>query len=118
MQRLVQTSLVLFLAVAATSCVIVRSSSDVDRTGDYVSPQTFAQIEPGATPEYVLALLGSPTSKTELPDGSEIWKWRYTEVRESHGGILLVVNSRKSTDTVHNSYVELADGVVVRAWRD
>ncbi len=118
MRQLARTALVLALAFTTGSCVIVRSNSDVDRTGDYVSPQTFDQIEVGADADYVLALLGTPTTKSELSGGTEIWKWRYTEVRESHGGILLVVNSHKTTDTVHNSFVEFADGVVVRSWRD
>ena len=65
-----------------------------------------------------MAILGAPTTKATLENGTEIWKWRYTEVEESSGGILLVVKSKKSTDTVHNSFVELADGVVIRAWRD
>jgi len=118
MNALTRTSLLLLLALAASSCVIIRSNSGVNRTGEYVSPETFDQVKPGVSSEYVVAILGAPTTKATLENGTEIWKWRYTEVEESNGGILLVISSKKSTDTVHNSFVEFEDGVVVRAWRD
>jgi len=122
MKQLARTALVLGSALAAAltwgSCAIVSSHSDVDRTGNYVSPETFEQVKVGTSTEYVTAILGEPSSKSTLSDGTEIWKWRYTEVRESHGGVIFVVNSRKTTDSVHNSYVEFQDGKVARAWRD
>lgn len=118
MKLFTRATLLLLLALSSTSCVIVRSNTGVDRKGDYVSPQTFEQVKPGVSAEYVMAILGAPTTKTELENGTMIWKWRYTEVTESNGGILLLVSSKKSTDSVHNSFVEFEDGTVVRAWRD
>ena len=118
MKMLTRTLAVLFLALASSSCVIVRSNSGVERTGEYVSPQTFENIKSGVSSDYVLAVIGDPTTKTEVEEGSEIWRWRYTEIRESNGGVFLLISSKRTTDTVHNCYVELNDGKVVRAWRD
>jgi len=118
MKLLTRVALLLLLTLSSTSCVIVHSDKGVNRTGDYVSPRTLEQIKTGVSAEYVLAILGSPTTKSELENGTEIWKWRYTETLESHGGILIVFRSKSSTDTVHNSFVEFEDDTVVRTWRD
>lgn len=118
MKIITRTLAVLFLALASSSCVIVRSNSGVERTGEYVSPQTFANVKPGVSSDFVVAVLGDPTVKTAVDGGNEIWRWRYTEIRESNGGVFLLISSKRTTDTVHNCYVEFGEGKVVRAWRD
>ncbi len=105
------------LSALLCGCVI-SSSGRASHSGQYVSAATFEQIEAGKSKEYVLALLGDPTTKTSLDDGVEIWKWRYTESRSSSGHIFLLLDASSSKDEQHNTFVEFEHGVVAAAWRD
>lgn len=113
------------LAVAAalatgtllTGCVI-GSSSHTDVSGNYIGNETLAQIQPGKDQAYVLALVGDPSDKTVLTNGTEIWKWRYTEQKKSSGSVIFLLSAESNTNDVKTTYVEFKDGVVVKAWRD
>lgn len=110
-------SLVASLAVLP-GCLI-SGSSDTKISGQYVGPATFNEIEPGVTTvDWVRGVLGEPTTKTSLADGSEIWKWSYTRKRSSAGGVFLLIGSSSAEETVGATFVQIKDGVVVKAWRD
>jgi len=112
---------VVVLALAApcvlTGCLI-GSKQRTHVTGRYVGPDTLAQIQPGKSAEYVTALLGDPSEKVSIDGGVEIWKWSYTERRDSSGSLIFVFSADSQTETQRTTYVELEDDVVVKAWRD
>ncbi len=114
-------TLVYSLALASLSALggcIIGSSSKTETEGVYVGPETVAQITPGSTQGYVLALLGEPTSKVEIGDGRSLWKWRYVERKKSSGSLLLVFSADSEHKSASTAYVEFADGKVVKSWRD
>lgn len=100
-----------------TGCLVTSNSSE-HRSGSYVADSTFNQIEPGKTTAgWVDATLGKPTSISHLDDGTEIWKYSYTETHDSSGAVFLIFGGSNSTQTSHNAFVEIKDGVVRKAWR-
>lgn len=105
------------LALALAGCLI-RSDSDTQTTGRQVSPETLSKVKSGSSEEYVLALLGEPTSKTPTEAGHQIWKWEYTEVKRSEGGVFLVFSADSSKHSSDAVFVEFQDGHVVTTWRD
>lgn len=105
------------LSLALSGC-IMSSNGRTSQSGQYVSPKTFDQIQDGNSKEYVLAILGHPTSRTSLEDGVEIWKWRYTETRDSSRQIIFLLNTSNKNEAEHNTFVEFEDGLVTNAWRD
>jgi outer membrane protein assembly factor BamE (lipoprotein component of BamABCDE complex) len=105
------------LALTLTGCLVM-SGSDEKREGKYVSPATFEQIKPGKTTQaWVEATLGDPTKKTKAND-TEVWKYEYTEKRESSGAIFLIFGGTSKKQVSNAAYVELKDGIVTNAWRD
>src|SRR5262245_11026285 len=72
---------------AGTGCLV--SGSNVEKTtGNFVAPGTLDQIKPGkTTAAWVRATLGPPSSQGKLDDGSEVWKYNYTEKRESNTAV-------------------------------
>jgi outer membrane protein assembly factor BamE (lipoprotein component of BamABCDE complex) len=113
---------ILILLTAATllplSGCLVSGSSRQTRSGNYVSDETFSQIKPGKTSAgWVMATLGEPSSKSRLDDGSEVWKWSYTEVKSSRGQVFLLFANRNHKETTGAAFVELKNGVVVNKWR-
>lgn len=114
-----------FLAAAALAaalplagCRVVSSSTTISQSGNHISPNTLAQVQPGASPEYVLTLLGPPSTKTQLESGIEIWRWHHREERTSKGGVLLLFSGTRETTVERSTFVEFADGAVTKAWRD
>ena len=108
----------LLACLPLAGCVVIDSDSHTETSGTQISPTTLAQVEPGKSADFVLALLGEPSSRTTLADGTEIWKWTYRETRRSGGHILFVIDSDSTRETTLTSYVELCNGLVVKAWQD
>ena len=78
---------------------------------------SLVDIEPGTSREHVLSIFGEPAEKTPMPDGTELWKWHYSERTESDTSVIVSV-SKSDTTIEHTTCVEFKDGVVVRSWRD
>lgn len=109
-------------AALAAACLfpacIINVDSHSERSGRYVSASTLQQVEPGRTQDYVLALLGEPTSRTKLEGGTEIWKWAYTETKRSEGSLIFVFSGDDTERIEGAAYVEFQDGVVRKTWQD
>ena len=102
---------------AGTGCLV--SGSNVEKTtGNFVAPSTLDQIKPGkTTAAWVRATLGAPSSQGKLDDGSEVWKYEYTEKRESDTAVFLIFGGSNKTEKNRTVFVEFKDGVVTNAWR-
>lgn len=119
--RIARVGLGLFgvVGVVMLSGCLVSGQSHQSTTGSYVGPSTFNQIEAGNTrQDWVLATLGTPTSKTTLEDGSEIWKWAYTKTKSGSGSVFLLYHGSDDSTSPGATFVHLKDGVVIKAWRD
>lgn len=99
---------------------LVSGTRQVRTEGRFVGAETLSMIEPGVTDAaWVRAVLGEPTGVHTLPgDGREVWIWEYTKTRRAQTEVLVVFDGSKSTVTQQRVFVEFADGVVTRAWRE
>jgi len=117
--RLPRAALPLLLVSFLGGCVIVNADSHTQYEGRYVGDETLAQIRPGATQEYVSALIGEPSTRTDLADGTTIWKWAYSKRVSSQNHVFLLFSGDSSNVTQGAVYVEFGpDRLVRRAWRD
>jgi len=112
-------------AAAATVCLaglsgcLVSGNSTSTMSGSYVGASTFSQVEPGVTSEeWVLAAFGEPTSRTNLSDGSQMLKWSYRQSKSGSGSVFLLYGGSNSTERQGATFVQVRDGLVVKAWRD
>lgn len=116
---LVRTLPSLVLVGLGASCVVVQSDSRTHYSGRYVSESTLAQVTPGKTQDFVLAVIGEPSSRTTLDDGGEIWKWAHTKREDSSGHLILVFSGGRSVEVEGATYVEFTPDKLVRhTWRD
>ncbi|MBX3375772.1 MAG: hypothetical protein KF678_02060 [Phycisphaeraceae bacterium] len=116
--RVVVVALLAVLASVMSGC-LVRSSTRTEYCGRFIGPETIRQIEPGKSKDdFVIALLGPPSSKTQVSDGSEVWKWGYRKVHASRGKVFLLVSANDSTVTQGATYIVMRDGVVEKVWQD
>jgi outer membrane protein assembly factor BamE (lipoprotein component of BamABCDE complex) len=118
MNRKLALALVVPALVAGLQSCIINASSKTSQTGKYVSNETFKQIQPGTQQEYVLALIGEPSTKTQLSDGTEIWRWTYRETKNSSGAVIFLINTDTQNESEKSSYVQMESGVVTKAWQD
>ena len=107
----------LFLLGGASGCLVAHSSNQ-HVTGNYVPPSTFDRIEPGKTSAaWVKATLGEPSSKETAGVNTEVWKYSYTEQKESSGAIFLIFGGSDKKEQQRVAYVEIKDGMVTNKWR-
>src|SRR5438270_12546608 len=107
--------LCIVLSSALIGGCLVSAHSDEKRTGNYVADSTFSKIEPGKTSAgWVKATLGEPDSKQKVDaSDSEIWKYSYTEKKDSSGSIFLLFGGHDTKETTGHAFVEIKDGIVV-----
>lgn len=105
-------------AVLMSGCLI-NSSSHSSYSGNFVSSDAYARVAVGeSTPAFVEAVLGTPTAKSPLDDGTELWRWTYVERRSGSGSVFLLIDADESKETHGATFVQFRDGVVVKKWRD
>jgi len=110
---------VLTLAVLPLGGCLVTGSSKETMTGTHISPTTFSNIEPGVTTEtWVRAALGEPTSRSELDDGSSLWRWSFRRDKTSSSAVFLIFGGSSRKESEGATFVQLKDGIVVKAWQD
>lgn len=117
-----RTKLIPILAAALLlflpSCLF-GSEKNSKHTGNYVSQETLNKIEAGAEREYVLGLIGEPTTKVNLADGGQIWKWQYKIVSTSKGWVVFILSKESTETSSGTAYVEFdPDGKVTKTWRE
>lgn len=87
--------------------------------GAMVSQKTLDQIEPGKTSKVkLLALLGEPTRKKELSDGSELYTCSYVKKTTNDVAVFLVLAMHEDDEKRDSLYFEIEDDVVRKFWRD
>ncbi len=104
--------------ITMSGCLVTGSNyTKVD--GRYIGPDTISRIEIGETDEtWLMAVLGEPTSRSELTTGETIWRWEYNKVKRSSGSLFLIFRARDRTEVRSNVYVKLEEGVVTDVWSD
>ena len=108
----------LLCALTLISGCLIASNSEQTRKGNYIAEDTFSRIEPGKTTDaWVKATLGEPSSRDKVDDKTEIWKWSYTERKESSGAIFLIFGGRDVKESDGKAYVEFKEGIVSNKWR-
>lgn len=116
--RVVSAGALIAAALPLSGCLVSGSSKET-MTGTYVGPSTFSEIEPGVTTEkWVIAALGEPTSKSTLDDGTSLWKWSYRKDKSSSSAVFLVFGGSSRKEVEGATFVQLKDGIVVKAWQD
>jgi outer membrane protein assembly factor BamE (lipoprotein component of BamABCDE complex) len=120
MKPIIQSAVTAVMLLVMSSLLggcLVSSSSKSKVSGNFVPPATFDQIEPGkTTAAWVKATLGEPSSR-DTADGAEVWKYNYTEEKDSSGAIFLLFAGSDKKEHQHIAYVEIKDGVVTKKWR-
>jgi len=113
-----KTVLAATLIAAALSGCLVMSSEKTEVEGTPVSEETFAQIEPGSPEDLVMSLLGEPTSREDLSDGTTLVKWSFRKTTKKGKAILIIFAGSTKKEEAGTIYVILRDGKVEKVWRD
>lgn len=117
-----RTSLIPILA--AVCCLLLPgclfgSKTNTKNSGVFVSEQTLTKIEVGMEREQVESLLGTPSDKLNLADGSQTWKWKSKKTTDREDWAFLLFKNESTTVEEGTAYVEFdPDGRVTRSWRD
>src|SRR5271170_7192957 len=115
-KRLGHLTLLLSISWLLSGC-LVATSSQTTHSGDYVSDATWSKLEKGRTSqEWVLTVIGQPTSKSTVGSGKEIWKFSYTTRTENNGAVFLIFAGSSKEENSSNAYIEFKNGIVTDWW--
>lgn len=122
MRRACPTVLVVPIALIAAAAMpgcLISSRSNTAYSGRYISESGLSRIQVGKSkPDFVQATLGEPTSKSELDDGGEIWRYEYTKTTSGSGTVFLLFSGSNHTEKSGSVCIRFRDGVVAEKWRD
>ena len=107
----------LLLCLCLAGCVI-DSRTRSEQSGRHIGRETLEQIQPGRSPEFVLAVLGEPSSRSPAGEKTEVWKWEYRSKEHHSGSLIFVLDSDKTTEVRSTTYVLFEEGKVVKTWQD
>jgi outer membrane protein assembly factor BamE (lipoprotein component of BamABCDE complex) len=106
------------LPLLACAGCLISSGSRTEMQGREVSGKTLDQIEAGKGRDFVIALLGEPSTSTKLEGNGEIAKWEYKEVKTTRNAVFVIFSGRRVSERTGAVYVEFKNGRVVKTWRD
>ncbi len=92
----------------------------IEYEGIYISDALLDRVdEDETTADWILAVFGEPTSRAELNDGTEIWKWSYTPKAQTASLLSLWGGTQDEPRLQPSSaYLQLRNGKVIDKWRD
>jgi hypothetical protein len=97
---------------------LVGQTKESEFSGNYVSPMTLESIKPGMPLTDAIALMGEPTSRGPMSDGSEICRWQYTRTDKGAGYVFLVFGGTDKTTRSLTTLVQARGGIIERVWQD
>lgn len=107
--------------IALTGPITIQlSGAGTQYEGTYISASLMDLIkEEETTADWILAVLGEPTARATLRDGTEIWKWVYQPVRHE-GNLVSVLGFGEDEEPEPRpimAFVRLRGEVVIGKWR-
>ncbi len=116
--RIVIGASALAACVAMGGC-LASGSSSVRTSGQHVSDETLALIEPrSSTERELLDLLGPPSRTMHHHDGRTVHAYAYSMDARSSGSVFLIAAGSSRTRVERTTYFEIQDGLVTRFWTD
>lgn len=89
--------------------------------GVFISERLLDRVEVNKTStDWLLAVLGEPTGRAELRDGTYIWKWSYRPLEQEASVISVFGSGKKDEPALQPStvFVRLRNDVVIEKWDD
>ena len=105
------------VALSLPGCLVF-SQDKTTTEGTEVTVESLKQILPGAPEDFVLSVLGPPTRRKSISDGTELLTWRYERTREQGTVIFLLFAGIKKSQESGRIFVSLEKQKVVRVWRE
>lgn len=113
---MIHRQLIRRFGLAVLPAVLVGCQSDrQSQSGIRLGDETLRQFQVGeATEDWLIAVVGAPTSRTDLPDGLSVLRYSTTEAST---GVMNLI-SGKSSRTTSTIYFVVRDGVITQMWAD
>ena len=113
--------LLLMVCLSVSSCALVdvRQTTTYDRDFQPMTESTVDNIVPGKTTKtWLIENLGQPEAVSSNKNGSEIFTYRVVEKKLERVRIFILFKYETMNETDKHIFVHLADGLVVKYWRD
>ena len=117
-KRIIELGVVLLVCFVTSGCV-VSSDTTSQESGKKLKNSTLKQLEPGqTTKEWTVSVLGMPSSRNKLDNGTEVWKYEYSKTVENEFAIFLLWASDSEKKISQSVCLEFKDNILTRYWSE
>ena len=91
----------------------------IEYQGTFVPAALFAQVKDGDRDEYVRAILGEPDQKSDLSDGTTIYRWHFRP-KTAPGTLVSLLGNRNNAEVPPEQVTTIVifkSGLVTQKWR-
>ena len=117
-KRTIELGVILLTCFVASGCV-VSSDTTSHESGKKLKDSTLKQLEPGkTTKEWTISVLGTPSSRNKLDNGTEVFKYEYSKTVDEEFAIFLLWASDSEKKTSQSICLEFKDNILTRYWTE
>jgi outer membrane protein assembly factor BamE (lipoprotein component of BamABCDE complex) len=117
-KRTIELGVILLTCFVASGCV-VSSDATSHESGKKLKDSTLKQLEPGkTTKEWTISVLGTPSSRNKLDNGTEVFKYEYSKTVDEEFAIFLLWASDSEKTTSQSVCLEFRDNILTRYWTE
>ena len=106
------------ICFVASGCIVSTENISEER-GKKPKTSSVRRLEPGVTTkDWALSVLGNPTSRSKLDDGTEVLKYEYSKTVNHELDIFLLFGSESEKTTCESVCLEFKDDILTRYWSE
>jgi len=117
-QRTIKLVVILLICFVTSGCIVSTENTSQER-GKKLKNSSLRKLEPGVTTkDWTVSVLGTPTSRSKLDNGTEVLKYEYSKTVNHELVIFLLLGSESEKTTRESVCLEFKDDILTRYWSE
>lgn len=114
--KLTRLGIIILMCFATSGC-LYKNYTTTEEKGKKINDSTLQQLEPeNTTKEWAISTLGTPSSRDNLNNGDEIFRYEYSKKVDEKIRVFLLFHSNKEDITSQTVCLEFKDDLLTKYW--
>ena len=117
-KRTIALVVILLICLVTAGCIVSTENTSQER-GKKLKNSSLRKLEPGVTTkDWTVSVLGTPTSRSKLDNGTEVLKYEYSKTVNHELAIFLLLGTESEKTTSESVCLEFKDNILTRYWSE
>ena len=117
-QGTIKLVVILLICFVTSGCIVSTENKSQER-GKKLKNSSLRKLEPGVTTkDWTVSVLGTPTSRSKVDNGTEVLKYEYSKTVNHELVIFLLLASDSEKTTSESVCLEFKDDILTRYWSE